>query len=289
MKGLLSGIGVVAAGMLTGWWLLSLMTWVDDQNGYRPARIYKDRSAILDKAERELIEEFGFEPENEAAAELIASKDQVWSSQFLTCGETAPAESLYILRSIVWSQADKAAINDPSGKLTGVSDLTHVTRGQIGTSNPDCGRLQGDVVAFLVSERRLKDVFNGMSHEPTEPLPETLKRVDKTLLARTDAWLAARKIGEACTNLREPDYFQCGGTPGILFAYRAALLGSVYCAERKTDTASMVQLKDAWELAIMRSAAINKWHYRAALADALERLQAGTCSNLPFWLSSFEY
>jgi hypothetical protein len=289
MKRFLSGIGIVAAGMLTGWCILSLMTWVDDQNGYRPAQFYEDRSAILDKTERELIEEFGLEPDNEATAELIASKDQVWSGQFLTCGETAPAESLYILRSIVWTQADKAAINDPSAKLTGVSDLTHVTRGHIGASNSDCGRLQGDVVAFLLSERQLKDVLNDADQAPTEPLPEMLKRVDKVLLARTDAWLAARKIGAPCTNLREPDYFQCGGTPGVLFAYRAALLGSVFCAERKTDTASILQLTEAWELAILRSAAINKWHYNAALAGALERLQAGTCSDLPFWLLSFEY
>jgi hypothetical protein len=289
MKPLLQGFSAFFSGLLVGWWTVALVTWLDYQNGYQPATFYKDTSAMLSKEERQQAREFGFEPDNEAKAALIASRNKVWAKQLETCGEQAAGESLYILRALVWTQDDKFAANDPNARLTGVSDLGHITRGLVQGDNLDCGALQGDAIAFLLSEQRLNKVFGAFGSQPAEPLPNQLKQIDKILLARTDAWLAKRKIVQACITLRDPEYFQCGGTPGILFAYRAALLGSVYCTERKTDPISVSQVNSAWELAISRSAFINEWQYKAAQAGALERLKARDCLDLPFWLVEFEY
>jgi hypothetical protein len=289
MKRFFLGLSSIGAGVLAGYLAFSLFLAVADEYRLGNPRFYQDRRATANSEEFKVAKEFGFEPENEVVAESLALKNLAWSRATEACGEPSAGENLYIQRAIVWGQADKLAAGDSTVRLTGVSDFAHITRGQIDLDNPECGRGQNDAVAFLVSERNMDVVLETIAAPSTEPLQDRLKQIDGLLLSRIDAWIKARTLTEPCTNLRDPEYFQCGGLPGVLFAYRAALLGSVMCSTVKSDAVSIAQLNEAWDLAIWRSAAINKHHYEAARTAALERLQTQRCSDLPFWLSAFEY
>lgn len=289
MKKLVSNTLVVTAGLFAGWLSVLLFHDVNGSYGYDTYGFYKDQQSTPNPSDYAIAKQFGFEPQNEAIAQRVALTNTIWNAQSEKCKADPPSESLFVMRSIMWGQADKFAAQQASAESTGISDLAHFTRRQVGAENVDCAIALDDAVAFIVAESRLARLSDQTNFDLAKPLSGQLNLINQSLLANVDAWLSEHPVGPPCTNLRDPSYFQCSGTPGVLFAYRAALLSSVVCSAGETNRDAILKVEAAWDLAIARSAAINSAQYNRARSALLDPIRKNECANNIFWLSPFEY
>jgi hypothetical protein len=289
MKKLVSNALVFIVGLFMGWLSFLLFHSVNGSYGYDTYGIYQDLQSTLNTKDLEIAAWFGFEAQNEGVAERIAATNAIWSAQSEKCKTDPPSKILYVMRSIVWGQADKFAARQANAKSTGVSDLAHFTRRQVAAENLDCAIALRDAVAFIVAESQLASLPDQTNFDLTKPLAGQLNLIDQSLLANVDAWLSEYPVGPPCRDLRDPNYFQCNGTPGVLFAYRAALLSSVVCSKGKRDRDAILKVEAAWDLAITRSAAINSVQYNRARGMSVDAIRRKVCAKNVFWLTPFEY